>query len=112
MNENPESTRTPGREARVSPRRSVQIDAQIAVMNRSFPAQVRSISASGVFAHARETALDVGAAVEIVLPKKRSHGPPTLRIPATVVRLEQDGVALRFGRYDSTVYTDLIDLIY
>ena len=59
-----------------------------------------------------DVALDIGAAVEFVLHCHRKGPSWELRVPATVTRLEREGVALRFGRYDSVVYTELIDVIY
>jgi hypothetical protein len=100
-------------DARRSPRRRVVLDAQIITgSSQAIPVKVESISASGVFAQAAALTLDVGAAVEFVLPCRRRGESLKLRMPATIVRLEQNGVALRFGRYDSDVYTDLIALIY
>jgi hypothetical protein len=100
-------------EARRSPRRQVVLDARIiAGSNQTIPVKVQSISASGAFAHAADLTLNVGAAVEFVLLCQRKGEPSELRMSATIVRLEQNGVALRFGRYDSVVYTDLISLIY
>jgi hypothetical protein len=100
-------------DARHSPRRRVPLEAQIAIgSTQAFSGQVQNISASGVFLQRNNVALDIGAAVEFVLHYQGMVRPLELRIPATVVRLERDGVALRFGRYNSVVYTDLIEVIY
>lgn len=98
---------------RRSPRRRVPLEAQIAIgSTQTFSGQVQNISSSGVFLERRNVALDIGAAVEFVLHYHGKDRPLELRIPATVVRLEREGVALRFGRYNSVVYTDLIEVIY
>ena len=100
-------------DARRSPRRRVPLEARIAIESTQvFPGQVQNISSSGVFLQRTNAVLDIGAAVEFVLHYHRNDRPLELRIPATVVRLERDGVALRFGRYNSVVYTDLIEVIY
>ena len=100
------------RDARHSPRRRLPLPAQIKVgSTQSAPADVHNISASGVFVHCR-AALAIGAQVEFVLHCRAPIQPVELRIPATVVRVEPDGVALRFGRYSSVVYTELIEVIY
>ncbi len=99
--------------ARQSPRRGVSLEAHInTAAGQSFSGQVQNISASGALIHSSGVALEIGAAVEFVLHCQASIQPVELRIPATVVRLESDGVALRFGRYSSVVYTELIEVIY
>jgi len=35
-----------------------------------------------------------------------------LRLPAIVTRIQGDGLALTFGRYDDQAYTDLANLLY
>ena len=101
------------RDARQSPRRWMPLDAQIRIGSaRSCRGQVQNISSSGVFVRGTDVALDIGAAVEFVLHCHRKGPSWELRVPATVTRLEREGVALRFGRYDSVVYTELIDVIY
>jgi hypothetical protein len=34
------------------------------------------------------------------------------RVPADVVRVDRDGVVLRFRRYDDRTYTALVNLLY
>ncbi len=100
-------------DTRQSPRRRVPLEAQIiAGSDRVFSAQVQNISASGVLLQGKDIALGIGATVEFVLHWPGKVRPLELRILATVIRLEHDGVALRFGRYGSVVYTDLIEVIY
>lgn len=100
-------------DARQSPRRQVPLDAHINVgPGQSFPGQVQNISASGVFLRSADVALEIGTQVEFVLHCYRTDRSVELHIPATVTRVESHGVALRFGRYDSVVYTELIEVIY
>ncbi len=100
-------------EARQSPRRRLALAAQISVgSNQSIAGQIDNISASGAFVRGHGVTPELGAVVQLELQCYRQGKPLTLRMSATVVRVEADGVALRFGRYDSIVYTELIDMIY
>lgn len=114
MSKKPDSVGALSRgDARQSPRHPASLNAQIAIASSgAFPVTIQNISASGALVHAAGVTLDVGAMVELVLPYRRKGSSFELRIPATVVRREQDKVALRFGRYDSDLYTELIELIY
>lgn len=101
-------------DARQSPRRQVQFNALIrAGSNRSASVQVQNISASGALVHNGDATLfKAGEVVEFFLHYHRSGKPSELHLSATVVRSDSSSVALKFGRYDSMVYTDLIELIY
>jgi hypothetical protein len=114
MSKHPHSTGAlHNRDARNSPRQPLALDARIVVGDTAaLTGRVRNISASGVFVHGAGAAPAIGTAVEVVLRWRGKNGEQALRLPASVVRVEPDGVALRFGRYDSVAYTALIDLVY
>jgi hypothetical protein len=53
-----------------------------------------------------------GTPIEAVILLKE-HGQSDLyRLPAEVVRLNSEGLALRFGNYDNNTYTALVNLLY
>lgn len=94
-------------------RRRVQLDALIGY-GRVQPAlfRVRELSTSGAYITRNGTTLDVGTVVEFVLRYPRLSRQLELPLAATVVRVDHEGVALRFEPYHSGAYTELVNLLY
>lgn len=73
--------------------------------------KVRDLSLSGARLEAA-SGLSPGTPVEAVLMLKAHDEYGLHRVPADVVRVDRDGVALRFRRYDDRTYTALVNLLY
>ena len=72
---------------------------------------LRHISVDGAFIETKSFPLTKGTNLELVL-KIRSGGKPThCRLPAEVIRVEEDGAALMFGRLDEHLYNVLLDIV-
>ncbi len=74
--------------------------------------RVRNMSMSGVFVEMDVGDLQEGAVVEFVLRYHYRGEALEHRLPATATRIQPNGVALKFGRYDDETYTQLINLLY
>ncbi|MHB1141090.1 MAG: PilZ domain-containing protein [Sulfuricaulis sp.] len=74
--------------------------------------KVRDLSLSGARLEAARNGLLPGTPVEAVLTLKEHDGYGLHRVPADVVRVDRDGVALRFRRYDDRTYTALVNFLY
>lgn len=74
--------------------------------------KVRDLSLSGAGLEVARNGLSPGTPVEAVLTLKEQDGYGLHRVPADVVRVDRDGVALRFRRYDDRTYTALVNLLY
>ncbi len=74
--------------------------------------RIHDISMSGAFVEMAMGSLGAGALVEFVIRFRRAGRPVEHRLPATAIRVQSNGVALKFGDYDDDVYTDLINLLY
>jgi hypothetical protein len=100
-------------EARHSLRRRYRFDALInhgLSYSQTWP--VRDLSLEGAFVQADSGQLPKGATVEIVLRYRYKGRDIEVRLPAVVARIDADGMALSFGRYDNHTYTDLTNLLY
>ena len=78
----------------------------------SVPWHVRDLSLTGAFVEMDATHLPEGSYVEVVLRYRYEDRPMENRLPATVLRVEERGMALTFGWYDDETYTDLANLLY
>jgi hypothetical protein len=73
--------------------------------------KLRDIGVYGAFLETKSFALTKGTNLELVL-KIRSGGKPThCRLPAEVIRVEEDGVAVMFGDLDEDLYDILLDIV-
>ena len=73
--------------------------------------RLRDISVGGAFLETKNFALPNGTNLEVVL-KIRSGGKPRhCRLPAKVIRVEEDGVALMFGSLDEHLYNILLKIV-
>ena len=74
--------------------------------------KVRDLSLNGVLLEMYGEDLAPGMPIEAVIAFQE-HGESELyRLPAEVVRLGGDGVALRLNNYDNWAYTALVNLLY
>jgi PilZ domain len=74
--------------------------------------RIRDLSMDGVFVEMGGTELPQGTPVELVFRYSHRGTPHEHRLPASVVRSGSDGHALRFGKYDDHIYTDLVNLLW
>lgn len=74
--------------------------------------KVQDLSMSGAFIGGKSAELPPGARVEAVLLVKSSQGYKQHRVPAKIVRVSEEGAALKFGEYDNQTYGALVDLLY
>jgi hypothetical protein len=74
--------------------------------------KVRDLSLSGARLEAATGDLSPGTPVEAVLTLKEHDEYDLHRVAADVVRVDRDGVVLRFRRYDDRTYTALVNLLY
>lgn len=74
--------------------------------------KVRDLSLSGARLEAAGDGLSPGTPVEAVLTLGEHDEYGRHRVPADVVRVDRNGVALRFRRYDDRTYTALVNFLY
>lgn len=73
---------------------------------------VRDMSVHGAFVQVADERLHPGMVVQVGFPFLFAGMPIERRLAAQVVRVEPDGVALRFNKYNPEFYSDLISLLY
>lgn len=98
---------------RAEPRKTTPFTALVNYgLTYSVPWHVRDLSPTGAFVEMNASDVPQGSFVEFVLrfPYKDHH--VEHRLPAKVVRVEPNGVALEFGEYDDAAYTDIVNLLY
>lgn len=98
---------------RVSPRKVLPCSLMLRngatyVMARA----IHDISLVGALVEIDVTGLVPGASVELVLEFSDGRRNTDLQLSAEVVRVDSQGVALRFGDYGDQTYTDLVNLLY
>ena len=102
-------------EQRIAIRKKVTLDILINYDHYtvSFPRlwKTRDLSACGAFVEMRHIELPADARIEavLVLEYQENHEPHCL--PAEVVRVSVDGIALRFDRYTERTYAALRTLL-
>jgi hypothetical protein len=102
-------------EQRIAIRKKITLDILINYEHYdvSFPRlwKTRDLSACGAFVEMRHIELPADAHIEavLVLEYQENHEPHSL--PAEVVRVSGDGIALRFGRYTERTYAALCLLL-
>jgi PilZ domain len=74
--------------------------------------KLRDLSLNGALVEADQADLPLGAPVEAVLTLKGRREHDLFRLPADVVRIERNRVALKFHDYDSLAYTALVNFLY
>ncbi|OGI45375.1 MAG: hypothetical protein A2151_01570 [Candidatus Muproteobacteria bacterium RBG_16_65_34] len=105
--------RDPGLNDRTEPRAKIPFTALVNYgLTYSAPWRVRDLSPNGAFVEMSTTDIPQGAFVEFVLRFAYKGRNVEHRLPAKVVRVEPNGVALGFGAYDDAAYTDIVNLLY
>lgn len=74
--------------------------------------KIRDLSLGGALVEMNQNDLVPGAPIEAVLALKEHHEYDLYRLPAEVIRVEKNRVALRFRNYDDRAYTALVNLLY
>ncbi len=95
---------------RISPRRAsnVKVFAYDGVEIRR--CTLKDISLDGAFIQTDNFSLANGTNLEIVLKIRQGGKPKHCRLPAQVIRIEQDGVAVMFGALDDALSRILLDI--
>jgi hypothetical protein len=73
---------------------------------------IRDISLSGAFVDLNATGAQEGDAVEVVIAFEYKDRQIEHRIPATIARVQHQGIGLKFDQYDDQTYTDLVNFLY
>lgn len=74
--------------------------------------KIRDLSLGGALVEMDQNDLVPGTSIEAVLAIKEHHEYDLYRLPAEVIRVEKNRVALRFRNYDDRAYTALVNLLY
>ncbi len=74
--------------------------------------RLRDISVGGAFLETKNFALPNGTNLELVLKIRREGKPRHCRLPAKVIRVEEDGAAVMFGDLDEELCNILLDIVY
>ncbi len=98
---------------RRSPRKSVPIEVTLGQCLTCFGKwPIRNLSLDGAFLEGSLDGMSVGTLLDVAF-RYAPKGAPIMRyVPAHVVRVEPEGVAIRFGRYGQVVYADLMALLH
>ncbi len=78
----------------------------------SKPWKVCDLSLNGVLVEADQAGLPLGVPVEAVFALEGRRAHDRYRVPAEVVRVDQNRMALKFRDYDSRAYTALVNFLY
>ena len=70
--------------------------------------RLRDISVGGAFLETKNFALPNGTNLEVVIKIRRGH----CRLPAKVIRVEEDGAAVMFRDLDEELCNILLDIVY
>jgi hypothetical protein len=73
---------------------------------------ILDISLTGAYVDLDAAGAQLGDAVEVVISFAYQGKQIERRIPATIVRLQSQGIGLKFEAYDNQTYTDLVNLLY
>ncbi len=74
--------------------------------------RLRNISLDGAFVGVKDFGVAVGTDVDLVLKVRSGQGRSHCRLPATILRVEEDGVAIKFHDLDNRSYQVLFDIVY
>lgn len=74
--------------------------------------KIRDLSLSGALLEISNDEFLPGTPIEAVILMKEQEQSDLYRLPAEVVRMNREGLALRFGNYDNKTYTALVNLLY
>lgn len=74
--------------------------------------RIHDLSIDGVFVEIEPAGILEGDRAEVMISFNYQGQQIEHLIPADVVRIQSDGVGLKFGRYSDRTYTDLVNLLY
>lgn len=74
--------------------------------------KIHDLSVDGVFVEIEPIGMLEGDRAEVMISFAYQGKQVEHLIPADVVRIQPDGVGLKFGRYSDRTYTDLVNLLY
>lgn len=74
--------------------------------------KIRDLSLNGALVEMDRGDLAPGTPIEAVIALKDRDEYDSHRLPAEVVRVDHNGVAVRFRNYDNRAYTALVNLLY
>ena len=75
------------------------------------PYRTRDISVEGMFVHTGLVTLTEGSTVDAVLTGHNGHTGIQLRLPARIVRVNTEGVGIRFHNFDIDTYHYLREVL-
>ena len=73
---------------------------------------ILNLSLTGVYVDLDTSGAQLGDSVEVVMAFSYRGEQIERRIPATIARLQSQGLGLKFEAYDDRTYTDLVNLLY
>lgn len=98
---------------RVSPRKTLPCSVLLKTNGTYVMARtIHDISLVGTYIEIEPAGLAMGDLVEVVVEFSDGERSTDLQLNAEVVRIDGQGVGLRFGAYGDRVYTDLVNLLY
>lgn len=100
-------------ERRTAPPHDVPYEATLIEQGVRYGAwKIRDMSTGGAFLEMDVTQLHEGAVVEFSLRYNFRGRLVHHRFPAKIIRIQLNGLALRFGYFDDQVRSDLVSLLY
>lgn len=73
---------------------------------------LRNISLDGAFVEVRDFNVAVGTDVDLVLKVRSGQNRGHCRLPANILRVDEDGVAIKFHDLDDRSYHVLFDIVH
>lgn len=109
----PQSRMNTSKHARVSIRRAIPCTILVNFgTTYAIASNIFDISLTGAYVDLDAAGAQLEDAVEVVISFAYQGKQIEHRIPATIVRLQSEGVGLKFEGYDDQTYTDLVNLLY
>lgn len=109
----PPSRMNTSKHARVSIRRAIPCTILVNFgTTYAIASNIFDISLTGAYVDLDAAGTQLGDAVEVVISFAYQEKQIEHRIPARIVRLQSEGVGLKFEEYDDQTYTDLVNLLY
>lgn len=73
---------------------------------------IRDVSLTGAFVSLDTAGVQEGDAVEVMIAFEYKGRQIEHRIPATIARVQHQGIGLKFDQYEDQTYTDLVNFLY
>jgi hypothetical protein len=97
----------------LSPRREVDVKAMITHHRLGLTkCRLRAISLDDAFVEVKDFDIAVGADVDLVLKVRTGQSRGHCRLPANILRVEADGVDIKFHDLDDRAYHVLFDIVH